>query len=88
MNEFEKIYVELMVTRKIRQNFSELQRKFQEVTNDYLMLVHKVKYMTKVIFGIDDFSVSSIWRPIAILTAADCIHLPMRRVMTGCLHIL
>ena len=63
MKEFEKIYEELMVTRQIRQNSSELQCKFQEVTNDYLMLVQQVKYMTKVIFGIDDFSVSSIIAP-------------------------
>ena len=42
MKEFEKIYEELMVTRQIRQNSSELQCKFQEVTNDYLMLVQQV----------------------------------------------
>ena len=63
MKEFEKIYVELMESRKIRQNTPEMQSKFQEVTNDYLMLQHKVKYMTKLIFGVDDFSVSSIIAP-------------------------
>ena len=43
MKEFEKIYVELMVTRKIRQNTPEIQRKFEEVTNDYLLLEDKLK---------------------------------------------
>ena len=38
MKEFEKIYAELMVTRKIRQNTPEMQCIFEEVTNDYLIL--------------------------------------------------
>ena len=52
MKEFEKIYAELMVTRKIRQNTPEMQCIFEEVTNDYLILEPKVKDMTKVIFGL------------------------------------
>ena len=59
----EKIYEELMIIRQIWQHSSELQAKFEEVTNEYLGLVKQVKYITKVIFVIDDLEVSSIVVP-------------------------
>ena len=52
-----------MIIRQIWQHSSELQAKFEEVTNEYLGLVKQVKYITKVIFVIDDLEVSSIVVP-------------------------
>ena len=71
MNQFEKIYVECMLIRKINMNTLEVRRKFREVTNLFLSLRPAVKRLTKDAFGKEVIEVSSLVEPYSHLYYED-----------------